>query len=68
MEGDVSDWVVNLNTLSLDTDHGKIHSGFYNAYLAMKPQIDQALKGTKISTFLDYGTQPWWSTCSCLCL
>ena len=45
--GDVSDWVVNLNTLSSDTDHGKIHSGFYNAYLAMKPQIAQALKGQK---------------------
>ena len=46
--GDVSDWVVNLNTLSSDTDHGRIHSGFYDAYLAMKPQIGQALKGQKI--------------------
>lgn len=36
---EMSDWLVNLNCISISTPHGAIHKGFYNAYQSMKPQL-----------------------------
>lgn len=40
---EVSDWIANLGRSATETPHGAIHSGFYDAYHSMKPQIDQIL-------------------------
>lgn len=40
---ELSDWIANLSRHSTGTDNGSIHSGFYNSYLVMKPQIQEIL-------------------------
>jgi triacylglycerol lipase len=40
------DWIVNLAVGSVQTPNGPIHSGFYNAYQPLKPQIVKLLKAS----------------------
>ena len=48
---ELSDWLSNVNMAPFDTPHGKIHSGFYDAYhtgeagryFSMKHQVDEVL-------------------------
>jgi triacylglycerol lipase len=40
---EVSDWLANLERSSIDTEHGPVHKGFYNAYQSMKQQVDAIL-------------------------
>ena len=42
-----ADWFVNLDILTSRTSHGKIHSGFYDSYRQLKPQIITVLKQIK---------------------
>lgn len=41
--GETSDWLANISTSFERTEHGGIHSGFYQAYLALQPQIEKLL-------------------------
>jgi hypothetical protein len=41
---EVSDWLANLGRSSIDTPHGLVHKGFYDAYQSMKFQVDAILK------------------------
>lgn len=40
---EVSDWMANLSTSAMDTEHGAIHKGFNAAYHSMKWQIESIL-------------------------
>ena len=42
-----SDWIVNLKAFSLNTAHGAIHRGFYNAYQTLKPQVIKSLNESR---------------------
>lgn len=44
---EASDWIANLGRSATDTLHGQIHTGFYDAYMSMKPQVMALLKGRK---------------------
>ena len=44
---EVSDWIANLGRSATDTPHGQIHTGFYDAYMSMKPQVMALLKARK---------------------
>lgn len=37
---EVSDWIANLGRSATDTQHGRVHKGFYSAYQSMKQQVD----------------------------
>ena len=41
---DKADWLANLNYTTTRTPHGKIHKGFNNVYIELKPQILKILK------------------------
>lgn len=44
---DRADWFVNLETLTSQTPHGKIHKGFFGSYQQLKPQIVTLLEQIK---------------------
>ena len=44
---EISDWLANLDCLSVDTPQGAIHQGFFNAYNSMKDQIMKVLGGRR---------------------
>jgi hypothetical protein len=41
---DPADWLVNIDNRSIESAHGAIHRGFYNAYQPLKPQIAKLLE------------------------
>ncbi|GAB5407343.1 MAG: hypothetical protein Aurels2KO_55740 [Aureliella sp.] len=41
---ELSDWFVNLNSVSTSTPNGPIHRGFKSAYLSLKPQLIAAVR------------------------
>lgn len=47
---DRDDWISNLDILSVDTPHGAIHRGFFDAYETLQPQLEQILAQQKPET------------------
>ena len=41
---EISDWLANLGRSAIDTEHGPVHKGFYNAYQSMKWQVNAILQ------------------------
>lgn len=46
---DISDWIANLGRSATKTPNGSIHSGFYNAYYSMEPQIVRIIAERQIN-------------------
>ena len=44
---DLTDWLANLDRSAIETTHGDIHRGFYNAYQRLRPQILPVLQDAK---------------------
>ena len=51
---EVADWIANLDRSSTDVRNGRIHRGFYNAYISLKPQVESVLA--------DHPTEHLWIT------
>jgi len=41
---DTLDWFTNLNELAVQTPHGQMHKGFFNAYQSLKQQVGAILE------------------------